>query len=350
MEIRKNEPLAPYTTLRVGGAADFFCVAKKVEDIIEATKFAKKEKIPLYVMGGGSNIIIPDDGVRGLVVMSELKGLLMRNLGNYTKELIVSSGENWDDVVSYSVKEGLYGLENLSGIPGTVGAAPIQNIGAYGAEVSEFIKSVRCINLKTNKEEVFSNDECKFGYRESVFKKATGSHLFVTAVVFELESTGRVNIGYSDLKNRFKDSYSSNLTPTDIRDAVIEIRKNKLPDYRLIGSAGSFFKNPVITSKKYDEIKALCIDMPIFESQDQDGEIKIPLAWILDNVLQLKGHIVGGAQIHVKQPLVIVNIGNATSKDIEDLAQFVEKKVMEKFRIKIEREVKNFLSTQKNIL
>lgn len=352
MKIVENVQLALHTTFKIGGKAKFFGIANEIKDIKECVSFAKRKGVPLFVLGGGTNILISKDELPFFVIKNEICGIKYNDLGNHFL-VSVGAGENWDEFVADTVLRELWGLENLSGIPGTVGAAPIQNIGAYGVEVGETIEKVEAIDLRTGLARVFNNAECNFTYRNSFFKSEDGRNFCVTLAVFRLSKEARPNLLYKDVKEYFLSN--SNPSIKDIRKAIISIRSKKFPDLALSGTAGSFWKNPIISEEKYMELKQKYPDLPSFElpirlvptagrfervANDQpQTSIKIPLAFILDKVCNLKGYSIGRARLFEKQPLVVVTESGATFRDVENLMLNVEKKVFDTVGISIEREV-----------
>jgi UDP-N-acetylmuramate dehydrogenase len=331
MEIQKNIPLAQYTTFKIGGPASFFCMVTNEDELLRAVEFSKKEKQHLFILGGGSNILIHDRGFNGIVVKICFEGI------EYDGENVsAAAGENWDDLVDETVSKGLYGLENLSAIPGTVGAAPVQNIGAYGAEVGDVITSVRALDTTTMQFVNISKEECKFGYRDSVFKHEKGRYI-ITRVNFKLSKTGEVNTSYREVREYVKSHNIENPTPEDIRHAVIEIRWGKLPDWKLWGTAGSFFKNPIVTADHYERLQGEFPGIPGFP--EDDGRVKVSLGWILDRVLNVKGLCVGNVCTYEKQALVLVAKPGATSEEVVKLAHELMDQVKEKTGIEIEGEV-----------
>ncbi len=329
MKIEKNKNLAEFTTFRIGGPAQFFCSVTTEAELEEAVAFAKTNKLNLFVLGGGSNILMSDDGFQGLVVKMEMKGVEF--VGS---RVTVKAGENWDELVATCVEKGFYGIENLSYIPGTVGAAPVQNIGAYGSEVKDTVELVRAYDTEEGIFKEFSNFDCHFEYRDSMFKKAGGRYI-ITSVVFILNSEGKINIEYRDLKEYFKENTQPTLQ--DVRNAVIEIRKRKLPDIKEYGTAGSFFKNPIISQGQAADLKKDYPELPIYPVDD--AHVKVSLAWIIDKICNFKGVGKGDVGTYKNQALVLVNNGNATAKEIKEFAKEIENTVFEKTKIKIEPEV-----------
>lgn len=334
--MQENIQLKDYTTFKIGGNALYFTVARTVGDIKKAVIFARDKKLPFFVLGGGSNIVVSDNGIQGVVIKNEIKGIEYTDANN-VMEVQVGAGENWDVFVEETVKKELYGLENLSAIPGTVGAAPVQNIGAYGTEVKSSIKEVIAFNTETGELENFTNAECGFGYRDSIFKKLEGKKYIIVSVVFLLDKKGHVDISYRDVKNFFESKQITNPTLKEVRNAIIEIRSRKLPDLRKYGTAGSFFKNPIITNTHYELLKK---EYPLLPSYSVDeAHVKIPLAWILDNVCGFKGYKKENVGVYENQALVLVNFGNARAEEIKKLSQEIIFLVKEKTNIEVETEV-----------
>lgn len=333
--IQKNVPLAPYTTLGVGGDAEYFTEVYSERDLLKAALWAKQEGIRITVLGGGSNVLIRDEGVTGLVIKNYIGGHVLNTLdGSDDIFLSVGAGVFFDELVKFTVEKGFWGLENLSGIPGSVGATPIQNVGAYGAEISDTVDSVQVFDVIEGKIKVLNNTECAFTYRSSIFRKEQTGNLIITKVLFRLSTNGTPNLTYKDLQEYFK-----NYTPTqiEVRNAVIEIRKNKFPDWNQTGTAGSFFKNPIISKAEYKKLAALYPTIPGFGVEGDN--VKVPLGWILDKVLNIRGVQEGNVGTYKGQALVLINCGGATAEEITMFAKNIEKKVFEKTKIKIEREV-----------
>lgn len=336
MKIQENISLAPLTTFRVGGKARFFVDVESIQKLKEAVFYAEKNNLPIFILGGGSNILISDEGFDGLVIKISLDGIMWKEDGDFVFAT-VGAGVLWDVFVEHAVLKNLWGVENLSYIPGTVGAAPVQNIGAYGAEVKDVIFSVSAFDIVSKKIKVFTNSLCLFGYRNSFFKSQEGKKFIITDVTFKLSKKLNPNISYKDINEYFRDKSISNPSLLLIRNTVIAIRKKKLPDWHNIGTAGSFFKNPII---KKNHLLKLLINFPEMPSFEVDyNNVKIPLAWILDKVCGLKGYREGRVGLYENQPLALVNFDKAKANEIKNLAQKIYKIVKEKTNIKIEREV-----------
>lgn len=340
--IQENVPLAPLTTLKVGGAARFFTEASTETEIIEAVSWAKGANLPLFVLGGGSNLVISDAGFQGLVLKIATRGITEIAEKDCTG-LAVEAGENWDDFVAFCVARDFHGVECLSGIPGTVGAAPVQNIGAYGQEVSTTVSRVKCFDLQTGETLYLRNGkdgrfECGFAYRKSIFNTLQKNRYIILAVEFCFPQSAISQIIYKDLKNYFGDK-KPNLR--EIRRAVLEIRKAKSmvidendPNSR---SAGSFFKNPIVSVKEYEKINAnFGGNVPFFRV---DGEsVKIPAAWLIEQSGFYKGFFLGNAAISEKHALAIINKGNAETSEIIALKEAIQAEVEKKFAIPLQTE------------
>lgn len=339
LKIQENILLKNFTTFQIGGKAQYFLVIKGEDDLREAFSFIKTRKLPLLVLGGGSNLLISDHGFSGLVIKNEIKGTkfidLPKAIGQIKDKVIleIGAGEVLDEVITLSVIRKLFGLENLSGIPGTVGGAVVQNAGAYGAEIKDHLLSVSGFNSTNGKKFVFENSDCQFGYRTSFFKK--NKKFIITSVILELNKQAIYNIDYASLKERL--IAEKEITSEKIRNAVLQIRSDKLPDWHKLGTAGSFFKNPVIIKNKYDELKLKYPEIPGFP--EGDNKVKLPLAWILDKLCQLKGYLEGAVGLYEKQPLILVNFGGAKSVEVINFVEKIKKIVKEKTGIEIEEEV-----------
>jgi UDP-N-acetylmuramate dehydrogenase len=330
MKIEKNKILAPYTTFRIGGPAQFFCSVKNENELVEAVAFAKDNNLEIFVLGGGSNILMSDEGFEGLVIKMEMMGVEFSPMG----EVVVQAGENWDEFVKQCVERDLYGLETLSYIPGTCGAAPVQNIGAYGSEVKDTVELVRAYDVEENIFKNFTNKGCQFEYRNSLFKREVGRYIIVSTT-FILKKEGKPNISYRDLAEYFKDKKEPTLS--EVREAVIEIRTRKLPDVKLVGTAGSFFKNPILAVGQAAELKKQHPDLPVYPVDDEYA--KVSLGWIIDHVCNFKGVAKGDVGTYKNQALVLVNNGKATAEEVKAFAKEIENEVHKKTGILIEPEV-----------
>lgn len=336
MEIQYKVALKNYTTFKTGGFARLFCVVSSREEFIEAVMFAIKEQTPFYVLGGGSNILVSEKGFDGLVIKVATQGIIFKEEGE-SIIMKVEAGILWDECVQVAVEHSLYGLENLSLIPGTVGAAPIQNIGAYGVEVGDIISSVEVFNIETESFETLSKEKCQFAYRDSIFKKPDGKKYIVMGVNFLLSKKLFLKTDYKDIQEYFSLS-GEEINLRSLRKAIIDIRTKKLPDLNMLGTAGSFFKNPVvkkevieILQKEYPLIPAYEIDIP--------GYVKTSAAFLIDKVAGMKGIRVGDVGTYENQALVLINYGNATGEGVFIFAQKIQEVIKTKTGIDLEMEV-----------
>lgn len=337
LNIQQNVNLAPFTTLHLGGNARYFIHAETEEQVVEAVTFVRKSDLKLFILGGGSNIVIADAGFDGVVLQISIPGIHeLETQGSNQQLITVGAGENWDDFVKYSIDRNLAGIECLSGIPGSVGGTPVQNVGAYGQEVSETIVNVRCLDRKTGELVTLNNSECGFSYRKSIFNSAYQERFIVLGVAFALRPNGRPKLVYKDLIEYFADSQPS---VAEVRDAVLMIRRSKSmvidaddPNSR---SAGSFFKNPIVSRSKMEELKSVYDRIPSFEY----GEMfKIPAAWLIENAGFSKGFVLGEAGISSNHSLALINRGHASAKEIVVLKDRIQESVAAKFGIELHPE------------
>lgn len=342
MKIEENVPLAPLTTLGIGGAAHYFIRAETEEDVIAALAHARENDLKVFVLGGGSNLLVSDDGFNGLVLQVALKGIIGGNASVNERaddacgtlvhtRVSARAGEDWDGFVEHCVNNNLAGVECLSGIPGFVGGTPVQNVGAYGQEVSETIVSVRCIDRVSGEIVELSNADCGFSYRTSIFNSTERDRYVVLSVTYQLIHNGGSKVAYKDLINFFD---GGKPTLKEVRDAVLKIRREKSmvidandPNSR---SAGSFFKNPVVEISKLEEIKQSHPNAPHFAFGDK---VKIPAAWLIENAGFYKGYVLGNAGISINHTLALINRGNATAAEIIALKDMIQTAVAAKFGI-----------------
>ena len=331
------EQLSSFTTLRVGGPARKIIHAHSEAELIEFVKAADSAKEPILILGGGSNLLISDAGFAGTVIRVESKGNALDYDACSGGLIEVSAGEDWDKFVEISIEKGFADLESLSGIPGTVGGAPIQNIGAYGHEISETIARVKTYDRSKGKVKTFTNTECKFSYRNSIFKEQPGRYVILT-VTFQLRKGAQsLPITYAELAKQLSVNIGDQVEVAKVREAVLKLRASKGMLINLeneIYSAGSFFVNPILSKSAADQLPA---DAPRWPQND--GKIKTSAAWLMEHSGVIKGEKLAGAQISDKHVLALTNSGGATAEDIVELAKRARKKVYEKFGIKLEAEV-----------
>jgi len=331
------EQLSSFTTLRVGGPARKIVHAHSEAELIEFVKAADSAKEPILILGGGSNLLISDAGFAGTVIRVESKGNTLDYDACSGGMIEVSAGEDWDKFVEISIEKGFADLESLSGIPGTVGGAPIQNIGAYGHEVSETIARVKTYDRSKGEVKTFTNTECKFSYRNSIFKEQPGKYV-ILSVTFQLRKGAQsLPITYAELAKQLSVNIGDRVEVIKVREAVLKLRASKGMLINLeneISSAGSFFVNPILSKSVAEKLPA---DAPRWPQSD--GKIKTSAAWLMEHSGVVKGEKLAGAQISNKHVLALTNSGDATAEDIIELAKRARKKVYEKFGIKLEAEV-----------
>jgi UDP-N-acetylmuramate dehydrogenase len=333
MTWQTDVPLAPLTTLGVGGSARYFTVVDDVAMLTAALKEAHEKSLPVAILGGGSNVLVPDAGIDGLVVRPRIRGISVLEEDAAAVLVVVGAGEVWDDVVAYAVAHGWWGIENLSHIPGSVGAVPIQNVGAYGVEVAHVIEAVTVYDRVRGAIRQVSNTECCFGYRDSIFKHEEGSALVVLDVRLRLKKQGLPQVSYADLSHLV----SETLTLDRIRAEVIAIRSRKFPDWRVEGTAGSFFKNPRVDAETAALLRERFPALPLYA--DGAHTYKCSLGYILDQLCSLKGFRQGNIRLYEKQAMVLVADRGATANEVMAFADLIARRVYECTGIAIEREV-----------
>ncbi|MEZ4195118.1 MAG: UDP-N-acetylmuramate dehydrogenase [Candidatus Paceibacterota bacterium] len=334
LAIKENVSLKDYTTLKTGGVGLYLVEVGSVEELGQAVDLAKQHQLPVLVIGEGSNFLISDEGFSGLVIKVNILGRDYVEDGE-TVTFTCGAGETLDKIVAETVTKGYWGLENLSAIPGTVGATPVQNVGAYGVEIKDVVKTVETFHLLTKEKKVFTNHECRFGYRDSFFKTDEGRNYVITKVSFVLSKNAKPKIDYADLQKFFS---GSEISLEKIRQAIISIRANKFPDWKVVGTAGSFFKNPIVDKVVVDSILLRYPDLPVY--QVDENSFKIPLGFVLDKICNLKGYRVGQVGLYENQALVLVNYGENNATEIKNFVTEITKIVAEKTGIKIEPEVR----------
>jgi UDP-N-acetylmuramate dehydrogenase len=339
VELQERVPLAPLTTLRVGGPARYFAAAESEEDLIIALAFAKARNMPLFILGGGSNLLVSDAGFDGLVLKIDNKGVELENSGSHMI-LRAAAGEVWDDFVGSCVKVKLGGVECLSGIPGLVGGTPVQNVGAYGQETSEVLVSVRAWDRDAEAIVELSNAQCGFTYRTSIFNTTARDRYIVLQVTFSLKKDGTPNVKYPDVQRNLDIHGVKSGPPTleEVRKAVREIRAGKGmlivegdPDCR---SAGSFFKNPIISEAQFASLQSSSEDkVPRFPASN--ANVKTSAAWLIERSGFVKGYALGPAAVSRKHTLALTNTGSARASDIVALARQIRRGVFDRFGIQL---------------
>lgn len=336
MILQEDILLAPFTTLGVGGVARFFIEAQTEKDIAEVIVFAREQNLPLFVLGKGSNILVPDTGLDGVVLLLSLRDSLVEENEEQIR-IIAGAGTSWEDVVDIASAHGVFGIANLAGIPGSVGGAVVQNIGAYGVEFSEVFDYADVIEKDTGTMRRVSRAEATFAYRTSFLKE--NRNLIATRLALRLRKESRPNLSYADIAQRATEG-AALTTPSEIATVVRSIRALKFPHMSDEGSAGSFFKNPILS---HDEARVILEKFPgVPTFPQEDGRLKVSLAWILDHVLALKGYRRGNVRLYEKQPIVVVARAGATATEIDLFAREIEERVFMATGITIEREVETF--------
>ena len=332
MTILENISLKNYNTFGIDVKAKRFV---NIHSIVELQKLLSKEK-DLFLLSGGSNMLLTHD-IEKLVVHIDIKGISIENENENSVEITVNAGENWHEFVLWCVENNYGGIENLSLIPGKVGTCPIQNIGAYGIEVKDTITKVSVVEIETGKIKNFTNEECKFGYRDSIFKNDQKDKFIIVTVSFRLTKKNHVfHTSYGAIEAELTSQKSGSQTLKNISEAVINIRKSKLPDPKELGNSGSFFKNPLISSTHFEKLQLEFPTIPNFKISET--VVKIPAGWLIEQA-GFKGKRFGNCGVHEKQALVLVNYGNATGVEILNLAKKIQKTILEKFQIELEIEV-----------
>lgn len=329
----ENVSLKPFNTFGIAAKASKFQTFHSVEELQKLLEIVGDQ--PLLILGGGSNLLLTQD-YNGYVLKNELKGI---SVIKETEESIyaeVQAGENWHQFVLHCIAENWAGVENLSLIPGTVGAAPMQNIGAYGIEIKEVFESLKAVEISSGEIHSFNKADCQFGYRESIFKKSHKGKYVITSVTFKLDKKPTFNVSYGAIKDTLKEMGVSELSIKAISDAVISIRQSKLPDPAVIGNAGSFFKNPEVEKIDFEGLKAEFPGIPGY--QLPSNKVKIPAAWLIEQA-GWKGKTFDQIGVHKNQPLVLVNYGEGKGADLRDLAFKIKASVSQKFGIELTPEV-----------
>ena len=334
MEVQHNFSLKQYNTFGIEAQARHFVAVHSLDELKFVLQQHPHEK--KFILGGGSNMLLTQD-IEALVIHVDLKGKRVLKQDAQQVWVVAQAGENWHEFVLWTIAQDFGGLENMSLIPGNVGTTPIQNIGAYGTEIKDTFVSCEALEIATGQMKTFANVDCQFGYRESIFKQVLKDQYIITSVVFKLTKVDhKINISYGDIISEL--ASKSIVTPTlkDVSDAVIAIRKSKLPDPKELGNSGSFFKNPIILKSEFEIIHAKFPDMKYYDISET--EVKVPAGWLIEQA-GFKGKRFGDAGIHKNQALVLVNYGNATGQEILNVSKHVQKTIFEKFGIAIEAEV-----------
>lgn len=335
MDIQEQVSLQPHNTFGIEVNAKYFVEVKSEAELIELIESGFLEGKQHLVVGSGSNILFTKD-YDGVVIKNSIGGIVFKKSGKLIR-VIAGGGVIWNDLVLESLKNGANGLENLSLIPGTVGAAPVQNIGAYGEELKNIFEQLKAVDVNTGKVKIFTKAQCTFGYRTSVFKKELKGKYIITEVTLDLHNTDKINTMFAPVRIALEKQGIENPNSLDVSKAVIEIRNSKLPDPAKTGNAGSFFKNPIIPKVDYKNLQVKFNGMPAFP-QAANNKVKVPAAWLIESA-GWKGKTIENAGVSPVQSLVLINHGGATGKEIKELSKEIQESVFKKFKINLDVEV-----------
>lgn len=331
--IRTDVELRDLTTLKVPATAQYFVAVKTVEELRQAQLWARQQQVPSLLIGGGSNLVL-QGVVSGLVIQMAITGRYWEQASGDSATLVLGAGENWHSAVLYAAAAGYRGIENLALIPGTTGAAPVQNIGAYGVELKETLYSVTALDWETGELVVLTNEDCRFAYRDSLFKQLPGRYVIVQ-VRLRLSRNRPLALGYGDLVAYFSNhAHPEKLTPLNVAEAVMAVRRRKLPDPEQMPNVGSFFKNPVVSEAQWHDLKA---DYPEIVAYPADGQVKLAAGWLIDRC-GWKGYRNRTVGVHNRQALVLINHSGGSGGDILALAERIREDVRQTFGVELEME------------
>lgn len=335
MKITSNLSLKELNTFGLDIHASHYCMIHTVDELRELIKMEQTKKLPKLVLGGGSNMLFTED-YRGLIIHNQIMGISITSETDDHVLICAGGGVNWHNFVLHCVQKGYGGIENLALIPGCVGAAPIQNIGAYGVEIKDTFYQLNAVDLTDGSIHQFAREECQFGYRDSIFKREAKNKFMIVDVTFKLSKHPQLNTSYGAIAQQISESNNVNPTIKDVCDVVIAIRQSKLPDPKEIGNAGSFFKNPEIPIKQFEKLKEEFPDLVGYQAHH--NKMKVAAGWLIEKS-GWKGKRIGNVGMHAMQALVLVNYGNATGEELITHAKKVQAGVLKDFRIELEMEV-----------
>ncbi|MCX7611462.1 MAG: UDP-N-acetylmuramate dehydrogenase [Ignavibacterium sp.] len=335
MKVYNNFSLKYFNTFGLNYTCETFIEVEYAEEIYSINKKYNLSQKKFLVLGEGSNILFTKD-FDGIVLHPSFNNFTVEQEDSEHIYIKIEAGKNWDEFVRYTVEKNIGGIENLISIPGLVGAAPIQNIGAYGQEIKDTISFVHFFDFEKNVFRVYNNKQCNFGYRDSIFKKRLKNKIFITSIELKLDKNPKPVLDYYDVKNELMKNGIKNPTIKDISNIISKIRENKLPSPRMIGNAGSFFKNPIIDKNKFEALKRIYSNIPFFYLNE--NKVKIPAAWLIEKI-GYKGKVNGNVATYHKQPLVLINLGNASGNEILDFANEIKNEILNQFDIDLELEV-----------
>ncbi|CAN5366732.1 UDP-N-acetylmuramate dehydrogenase [soil metagenome] len=335
MDFHPNVLLKNFTTMRLGGPASFMAEARTPDEVAEIYRQAKSQSLPVFVLGGGSNVIANDDGYKGIVLRMRIPGFEVIADDLNTTTIKIGAGESWDDTVKRIVDMHLSGVSALSAIPGTTGATPVQNIGAYGQEIADTLQSLEAYDSQTDSFVTLQNDDCEFSYRDSIFRRRETGRYVITSITLKLSKTNPQPPFYDALQKYFDEHNIQSFTQEIVRNAVTDIRTNKLPDPKLLPNTGSFFKNSIVEKWKLDELRTTYPDMPAYEMSD--GTFKLSTGWLIEKS-GLKGVVLHGMRVHDKNSLVLINESATSYHDLVLAREEIIGKVRDTFGVQIEQE------------
>ena len=335
MDVMTNISLKQYTTMKLGGEARYMATADSASDVVSLYRNARKENLPIFVLGGGSNVITHDEVFEGIVLLNKIKGFEIIAETDETTDVKIGAGEVWDEVVEKAIGLGLQGIEAMSGIPGTAGAAPVQNVGAYGQEIADTLISLEAYDSKTDTIVTISADECDFSYRNSIFRDKEKGRYCILNITLRLNKAEPKPPYYASLQKYIDENDIREVNLSVIRVAVLNIRSEKLPDPAELPSAGSFFKNALVEKWKLEELQKEYSDIPNYAMSD--GRYKIPTGWLIDKA-GLRGYRSHGIRVYEKNALVLVNDSATGYDDLAAIREEIVQIVFDKFGIKIEQE------------
>jgi UDP-N-acetylmuramate dehydrogenase len=335
MDIHTNIPLKNYTTMRLGGNARFMTDVRSVEDVATICQNAAAQQLPIFILGGGSNVIVRDEGFNGIIVRNRIPGFEIIADTPSETTLKIGAGENWDEVVKRTVDMNLTGIEAMSAIPGTAGAAPVQNVGAYGQEIADTLLSLDAYDTQTQQLVTLQANDCGFSYRHSIFRGDQAGRYIITSITIKLYKAAPQPPFYAAVQSYFDAHGVTLYTAQAIRDAVIAIRADKLPDPAVTPNTGSFFKNAIIEDWQLDELRKTYPDIPTYDMPD--GRFKVPTGWLIEQT-GLKGQLLHGMRVHDKNALVLINESATSYDDLAEAREEIIGKVRDTFRILIEQE------------
>lgn len=335
MDIHTNIPLKNYTTMKLGGNARFMTEIHTPQEAAVVCRNARAQNLPIFVLGGGSNVIVHDEGFAGIVVRNRIPGFEVLSEDPSQAIVKIGAGENWDDIVKRTVDMNLSGIEAMSAIPGTTGAAPVQNVGAYGQEIADSLVSLEAYDIETDTFAELTNSECNFSYRNSIFRSTSAGRYVITSITIRLYKAAPQPPFYKAVQDYFDTHAITLFTPQAIRDAVIAIRADKLPDPTITPNTGSFFKNAIIEDWQLTDLKKDYPDVPTYDMPD--GRFKVPTGWLIEQT-GLKGKTLHGMRVHDKNALVLINESAASYSDLASARDEIIGAVRDQFRITIEQE------------